>query len=89
MGWSATKKACDTMETLDRKCKEISGMSNRYTGTDGKTYFYQIGREQQDGAIVGQVFLMDTGANLCWRKGSFKISADGKIARKPLAFPLA
>jgi len=45
-----------------------------------RTYFYERGRENQDGAITGGVFeLKDDG--YAYHTGSFKISAGGEIER--------
>ena len=87
MGYSCTKLANDSERKMSALCVSLTGMSNRYIGTDGKEYFYLIGRENRDGAITGSVFLMANG--FAYRKGTFRIESDGTIARKPLAFPLS
>jgi hypothetical protein len=77
MGYSATKKALDTLKAL------VPGNAN---GTNcwrkGKVdYFYEIGDEQTDGSIVGEVWRSDN--SLAFFVGYFKISADGVISKFP------
>lgn len=45
-------------------------------------YFYEIGKEQKDGAITGKVYKL-TNNNTCLSRGSFKILPDGIIQRFP------
>ena len=87
MGWSATAKACEVERRWSEVCVSQTGMQNRYRGKDGKTYFYQMGREQDDGAIVGQTFLINDEMTLSWKKGNWRIEPDGRVTRKPTAFP--
>ena len=46
---------------------------------DGVEYFYEIGREQEDGSITGTVMELSNAHKV----GSFKISHDGKVVRFP------
>ena len=82
MGWSATAKACDIERQWSNACRAQTGGSNKYEA-NGNTYFYDIGREQRDGAITGQVFQMsDTG--YATRVGTFRIEPDGTVTRYPV-----
>jgi len=58
-----------------------NGMANGLA-IGGRTYFYEIGRENGDGAITGTV-LEDLGYNTARRIGSFRISPTGEITRFP------
>lgn len=64
------------------------GKSSNQWDKDGKTYFYEIGREQKSGAITGSVWRViglfpKTEEKVCRKAGSFKVAADGKIIRWP------
>ena len=82
MGYSCTKLAGDTLELWSEICYQQTGMSNRYIGNDGNSYFYEVGAERTDGAIVGSVYRI-TG----YRVGSFKIKPNGDIEVKPYSMP--
>ena len=82
MGYSCTALAGDTLELWQDSCYKQTGMSNRYVGNDGNSYFFEIGKEREDGAIVGSVHKM-TG----YRVGSFKIKPNGDIEVKPYSMP--
>ena len=84
MGYSCTKLAMDTLEHWNSVCYEQTAMDNRYMGRDGVSYFYEIGRENEDGAITGSVYKI-TG----YRVGSFKIKPNGEIELKPYSMPKA
>ena len=82
MGYSCTTLASETERTWSEACYKQTGMSNRYIGKDGSEYFYEIGQEREDGAIVGSVYKM-TGR----RVGSFKIKPNGEVEVKPYSMP--
>jgi hypothetical protein len=88
MGWSCTRKAGDVAEAWREHCVAQTGASNTYRAGD-KQYFFEIGREQDDGAIVGSIFRMEPEPNgdgfLAYRSGSFRIAPDGRIVRAPKA----
>jgi len=48
----------------------------------GKWHFWSIGREREDGAVVGSVF-EHVGKDLCRRVGSFHVDGNGRIIRFP------
>lgn len=48
----------------------------------GKTYFFETGREQSDGAITGTVWVF-VAENKCRRAGNLRVDPDGKIVRAP------
>ncbi len=84
MGYSCSKAAMDTVKRIESLI--CVGKSSNQWDNAGKTYFYQIGRENRDGAITGSVWRLterspSTGQQLCSKAGSFKVAADGKIVR--------
>ena len=74
MGYSCAAKADYVLNTF----RGDGESSNTWRGPDGREYFYEVGRENRDGAITGSVWCMDG-----YRKGSFRIARDGRIERAP------
>ena len=83
MSYLSTIKAGNVLEELiiQLQTAEDAKTSNNYT-VNGKHYFYEIGRENRDGAITG-VCYKETTPGYCVRAGSFRIEPDGKITRFP------
>jgi len=81
MGWSCTARAG---LTLDGISKAFQGSSNTWN-TEKGTFFFETGRENDDGAITGQVWkTVDVPKKgRCKRAGSFRIEPNGKINRFP------
>ena len=50
--------------------------------TSGHSYFYEVGKEQIDGSITGTLF-QNVDESHARRVGSFKINANGSLARFP------
>ena len=73
MGYSCTAKAAMVLDTFHGGGE----VSNTWTWK-GTEYFYEQGRENQDGAITGTIWSMSGR-----RKGSFRISPDGIVERAP------
>lgn len=84
MGYSASAKALDKEATWAQTCHQQTGQSNMYE-VRGTRYFYQIGREQRDGAVTGSVFRMLEDGR-CVRSGSFRIESDGTVSKHPTGF---
>lgn len=87
MGYSCTAVASEIERDWSNRCYGSTGRSNEYVGTDGRRYFYQIGRENRDGSITGTVFRFLPDGEHVTKAGSFRINADGTVARKPCRFP--
>jgi hypothetical protein len=87
MSYSCTALAGNVEKAWSNACYKQTGSSNRYIGTDGKSYFYEIGREREDGAIVGSVHQFNADMTGCHRVGSFKIKPNGDVEVKPKAMP--
>jgi len=83
MGYSATAKAMEVIEKITEKCLNETGSQNVWKHK-GKFYMFEIGRENMDGAVTGQIFLLLTNNASFKRakaikKGGFKINPDGSI----------
>lgn len=81
MGYSCTSLASETERTWSDVCYRQTGAQNVYE-VGGERFFYDVGRENRDGAITGQVFSMETGRKV----GSFRIEATGVVSRFPKGF---
>ena len=77
MGYSCTAAASDTLQRLqDILSPRSAGKPiNEFTGTDKRTYFWEIGEEQVDGKIIGKVFDVIG----CRCAGYFEIAGSGRI----------
>lgn len=84
MGWSCTALAGDVLDAVRAACIEDTGSSNRWRGKS-HCYFFEVGRENLDGAITGTVWREAPG-NLCYRSGSFRIEPSGRVSRGPALF---
>jgi hypothetical protein len=89
VGYSCTKDASDMLGLVRHTLsdhKTSNGLqigADTWGGQQGRTYFYEIGRENADGSITGTVFENIDGSH-ARRYGSFKIAADGRVVRFPL-----
>jgi hypothetical protein len=80
MGYSCSKAADDTLKNIQASFR-VRNSGNAFS--DGKhELFWEIGRENTDGAITGKVWLSmsDTTARPA---GSFRIDPDGTVVRFP------
>jgi len=89
MGWSCTARAGLVFDALGQEFNQPT--SNGLPGGG----FYEAGREQDDGAIVGSVWRpLNAAERARWahldrldervvRAGSFRIAPDGRIVRFP------
>lgn len=94
MGYSARADAFDTLRAIERSQKALGCASSNGIVKDGQVIgFYEIGRENRDGAITGQVFkncepyhVGQRGPDRAYatKAGSFRISPDGVVERFPL-----
>lgn len=80
MGYSCTQDA-DHMLGLIRHVLTNGKYSNGIV-IGQASYFYDIGKEQDDGSITGQLW-MNLTEDTARPVGSFKISAEGEIVRFP------
>lgn len=89
MGYSYTAAAGKTYDLWEDACRLNGGHNSSNTWSDlGRTYFYERGRENDDGAITGTVFKFTGSSNsivtgTARRIGSFRINADGTVERAP------
>lgn len=80
MGYSCTVDANNTLGVIEHMFA-TDGNPNVLT-IRGEQYFFERGREQEDGAITGQLMRMLPG-EYCERAGAVRIAADGEIIRFP------
>jgi len=78
MGYSCTAKAHFTMDGIDSCLDKINANKFKHNNNE---YFYEIGKENSNGAITGTIWKID--GDYCKRVGSFRINRDGKIIRFP------
>ena len=81
MGYSCTCDA-DNMLGLIRHTF-TDGVTSNGLKIAGRSYFYEIGRENNDGRITGTIWL-NTDENTARKVGGFCISPLGVISRFPL-----
>lgn len=81
MGWSCAIEAARALDAFSEACIKSTGSQNTWEER-GKRYFFETGREHEDGAITGTVFRIEADGR-CYRSGSFRIEADGTVKRAP------
>jgi len=81
MGYSCTQDA-DSMLGVIRKAYGDPTKGSNILRLRGEDYFYERGREQGDGAITGQLWLM-LANDMARPVGTYRIEPDGTIARFP------
>lgn len=85
MGYSYAAKAGYVLDELMIQVQispSKTGTSNGWSYQD-REYFFEYGRENNDGAITGIVWEILSGGNRCRRTGSARIEPDGRITRFP------
>lgn len=80
MGYSCTRDASNMLGVIGRMLA-TDGNPNVLT-IRGKQYFFERGREQEDGAITGSLMAMLPN-EYCRKVGTVRINPDGTIARFP------
>ena len=89
MGYSCSRAAIRSLEAiapmLQSRLGGAGGSSNAWGDCEGTMWFYELGRENADGAITGSVNRYRVGGRTVG--GSFRIEADGVITRFPSATP--
>ena len=83
MGWSCRKDAMNTLETFTNDADSPSNAWRR----GARHFFYEIGREQEDGSITGKI-MEDMGNGHAVYAGNFKIAGNGDIIRAPYGMPI-
>lgn len=86
MGYSCTVKADNTLQMTLRYANGKNTFDSQLYFSDwtinGQKFFYERGRENNDGSITGCVYLF-TDENHARKYGSLKISAEGKVIAWP------
>jgi hypothetical protein len=89
MGKSYTSEAHEVFNAWRHICLASTGMQNVYE-VDGNRYTLELSRRQhEDCRITGTVWRLvsrdeATGVSTCTSAGSFRISANGEVARYPV-----
>lgn len=80
MGYSASAAAFRTLDAIGRYATATGAPTNSFRcgGVEG---FWEIGQEQGDGAITGQVHVVRDGYIV--KSSPFRINPDGVVARFP------
>lgn len=91
MGYSCRSEANDTLAILGIL---LCGGENRNRWEEkGKKHFYEIGKEQADGAITGSIWVHsrtdEAGNEYYQRSSTFRINPDGRLARGPKSWKTA
>lgn len=81
MGYSATSEAFKALEEVTKFCVENTGELNTWKHND-RYFFYEVGRENADGAITGSIVEM-TPKQTVRGKSSFRIEPNGDVTRFP------
>lgn len=93
MGYSCSAKASLTMDAMLAILTTAGpvftpnsslSMSNTWK-VDETEYFFERGRENEDGAITGSLYRNAPDGKTCRKMGSVRVSPDGTIARFPTA----
>src|SRR5271166_6968760 len=80
MGYSCNKDSADSMAVICHMFgKPNTGNTLILKGTE---YFFERGRENQDGAITGSLMRMLPGG-YCRKAGTYRIDPDGTVSRFP------
>jgi hypothetical protein len=89
MGKVYAGEAHDIFSAWKDICIASTGIGNVYE-VDGNRYTLDISRKQHnDGAMTGSVWRLlttnaETGVSTCQKAGSWRIDADGTVARYPV-----
>jgi PAS domain-containing protein len=85
MGYSCAAVAAYSEEAMIEVLHETSTAESRKTSNtwdyNGQRYFFERGRERDDGAITGTVYRNLPDGVHCRKSGSVRIEPDGKITR--------
>ena len=82
MGYSCNTISNLSLEHLISQLQGAGEETSNSWGEDPNRFFYEIGREQHDGAITGVVRKM-IADNRCKVAGSFRVEPSGIISRFP------
>lgn len=84
VGYSCTAAANRTLDAISEACYQQTKAANVYRH-NGKDYFWEVGRENADGAITGTIYQYSgprtNPKTTVTKAGSFRINPNGTIAR--------
>ena len=87
MGYSCTAAANDVIKKWVEACVASTGCSNTWR-EGSKEFFFEVDREQSDGAVTGSVY-KTVDEDRCQRSGTFRVDPDGAVVRAPAFLLLA
>ena len=82
MGYSCSAKAHKTLKQTLNKANQLPLDNYNPPNTwenNGSKYFFERGREQQDGSITGTIYQFINNTNMCRKYGSVKILPNGIV----------
>lgn len=82
MGWTCSSAAHETLTQWGKYSTSNNLPTNNYRDVRLREYFWEVGRENGDGAITGTVWRYVT-ADSVRRAGGFRIEPDGSVSRWP------
>jgi len=82
MGWSCCRRAAWVMDAWKDACIAQKGTQNTFQVGE-KKYFWEIGRENHDGAITGTIWKFLPDGVHVRRSGTFRIEGDGEVSPRP------
>ena len=81
MGYSCGRLASITLQIIEEICIKSTGSSNTFKTPKGNV-FYQVGKENRDGAITGSTWrILSDGS--CRKTTGFRIEPSGQVSRGP------
>ena len=86
MGYSCTVAAANVLDAIEdylrEKYPDTPGKpSSNGWMINGRKFFFERGKENDDGAITGTVYSSDPASNRCHRAGSVRIEPEGTVTR--------
>lgn len=82
MGYSCCQRADWVTDAWKDACIAQTDSQNVFV-TRGSKYFWEIGRENPDGAITGTIWKFLPDSDRVRRSGTFRIEGDGEVTRAP------
>lgn len=84
MGYSCTVAAANVVDMILAHVTEPGGSSNSWTFA-GSSYFYETGREHEDGRVTGTVWrtYSTPEGDFCSKAGRVLVTASGKLVTFP------
>ena len=82
MGYSCRASAAEAVDAILAKVTDPQGTSNGWVH-QGVAYFWERGKEWNDGRITGTVYKNLPGGEHCRKAGTILVSPGGRVVRWP------